>query len=114
MVVVEKASDKIGKTVEIEFIRSLQTAAGKMMFAKLTEAKVESNGRRPIFNRPKPTTKPITHAELKRNNQPRQNTKKHNSNPGNSNNQVRENHNNRVVNKSAQQEQNLINLVNKQ
>jgi hypothetical protein len=37
MVVVEHASKFIGKTVEIEFIRSLQTAAGKMMFAKPTE-----------------------------------------------------------------------------
>lgn len=35
MVVIENASSKIGKTVEIEFIRALQTAAGKMMFAKL-------------------------------------------------------------------------------
>lgn len=37
MVVVEHASNCIGQTVEIEFIRSLQTAAGKMMFAKLIE-----------------------------------------------------------------------------
>lgn len=35
MVVVEHAYKQIGKTAEIEFIRSLQTAAGKMMFAKL-------------------------------------------------------------------------------
>lgn len=35
MVVVEHAYKQIGKTVEIEFIRGLQTAAGKMMFAKL-------------------------------------------------------------------------------
>lgn len=35
MVVVENASQKIGKAVEVEFVRSLQTAAGKMMFAKL-------------------------------------------------------------------------------
>lgn len=35
MVVVEHANKSIGKQVEIEFIRSLQTAAGKMMFAKL-------------------------------------------------------------------------------
>lgn len=34
MVVVEHASAQIGQTIEIEFIRSLQTAAGKMMFAK--------------------------------------------------------------------------------
>lgn len=38
MVVVEHANKSIGKTVEIEFIRSLQTAAGKMMFAKTTQA----------------------------------------------------------------------------
>ena len=36
MVVVEHAYQMIGKTVEVEFIRSLQTAAGKMMFAKPT------------------------------------------------------------------------------
>lgn len=35
MVVVDKAASHIGQTVEIEFIRSLQTAAGRMMFAKL-------------------------------------------------------------------------------
>ncbi len=34
MVVVEHASKYIGQAVEIEFIRSLQTAAGKMMFAR--------------------------------------------------------------------------------
>lgn len=37
MVVVEQAAGHIGKTVEIEFIRSLQTAAGKMMFARRIE-----------------------------------------------------------------------------
>lgn len=35
MVVVEHANRLIGKTAEVEFIRGLQTAAGKMMFAKL-------------------------------------------------------------------------------
>ena len=35
MVVVEHANSQIGKIVEIEFIRGLQTAAGKMMFARL-------------------------------------------------------------------------------
>lgn len=35
MVVVEHASSLIGKKVEVEFIRSLQTAAGKMMFARI-------------------------------------------------------------------------------
>jgi len=37
MVVVDKAGNKIGQTVEIEFIRSLQTAAGRMMFARPVE-----------------------------------------------------------------------------
>lgn len=35
MVVVEKAKSKIGQIVAIEVIRSLQTAAGKMVFARL-------------------------------------------------------------------------------
>lgn len=35
MVVVEHASSQLNKKVEIEFIRSLQTQAGKMMFARL-------------------------------------------------------------------------------
>ncbi len=35
MVVVEQAKSKIGSVVEVEVIRSLQTAAGKMMFARL-------------------------------------------------------------------------------
>jgi rRNA-processing protein FCF1 len=43
MVVVEHASKLIGKTAEIEFIRSLQTAAGKMMFAKLVDGKKGSD-----------------------------------------------------------------------
>lgn len=37
MVVVEQASKHIGQKVEVEFIRSLQTSAGKMMFAKKVE-----------------------------------------------------------------------------
>jgi len=35
MVVVEHANSHIGQIVEVEFIRGLQTAAGKMMFARL-------------------------------------------------------------------------------
>ncbi|MGV9001710.1 MAG: PIN/TRAM domain-containing protein [Candidatus Saccharimonadaceae bacterium] len=41
MVVVEHAFKQIGTTVEVEFIRSLQTAAGKMMFAKLAQPNVQ-------------------------------------------------------------------------
>jgi rRNA-processing protein FCF1 len=43
MVVVEHANKLIGKTIEVEFIRSLQTAAGKMMFAKPTNIKSTTN-----------------------------------------------------------------------
>jgi rRNA-processing protein FCF1 len=35
MVVVENSSSRLGQSVEVEFIRSLQTAAGRMMFARL-------------------------------------------------------------------------------
>lgn len=38
MVVVDKAASKLNQTVEIEFVRSLQTAAGRMMFAKLKQS----------------------------------------------------------------------------
>ena len=38
MVVVEHANRQIGQTIEIEFIRSLQTSAGKMMFARATKS----------------------------------------------------------------------------
>lgn len=38
MVVVEQANRLLGQTVDIEIIRSLQTAAGKMMFARLIES----------------------------------------------------------------------------
>lgn len=41
MVVVEQASSQIGQAIEIEFIRSLQTAAGKMMFAKKVQSGVK-------------------------------------------------------------------------
>lgn len=54
MVVVEHASKNIGQTIEVEFIRSLQTAAGKMMFARPTDRNKQQplqqkpQGKRPI------------------------------------------------------------------
>lgn len=58
MVVVEQSSGYIGQTVQVEVIRSLQTAAGRMMFAKrigkdkkpqtaMTQRKQPSTGRAP-------------------------------------------------------------------
>lgn len=69
MVVVEHAKAQIGNTVEVEVIRSLQTAAGRMMFAKLVGTKVstppvkkqanESRGRRKVqTNESKQPSKP--------------------------------------------------------
>lgn len=50
MVVVENAVKLIGKTAEIEFIRSLQTAAGKMMFARLVSG--EQTPKQPRSQKP--------------------------------------------------------------
>ena len=36
MVVVDKAANKIGKEINVEFVRFIQTSAGRMMFAKQT------------------------------------------------------------------------------
>ena len=55
MVVVENGAKLIGKSVEIEFIRSLQTAAGKMMFARLvggdSTPKLQKN-QKPVGTKP--------------------------------------------------------------
>lgn len=74
MVVVERAHGLIGQTVEIEFIRSLQTAAGKMMFAKLVDKKQtaprsfakttpavvgKSTSQKKPFNKPAQPIKPV-------------------------------------------------------
>ena len=86
MVVVEHASNVIGQTVEIEFIRSLQTAAGKMMFARLVDAK-------------KPTQPP------KKQSKPR---------PFGDNRKPRVDAGRNQNNRRPQVDQNLINLVNNQ
>ncbi len=54
MVVVEHASGQIGQAVEIEFIRSLQTAAGKMMFArKVDKQESQRTAQQPKLQRAK-------------------------------------------------------------
>ena len=72
MVVVENGESLIGSTVEVEFIRTLQTAAGKMMFAKLSgkkEKRIEKNkvsGRKlPAKIVKKDTKKPISSKAIK-------------------------------------------------
>jgi uncharacterized protein YacL len=62
MVVVEQGGSLIGKPVEIEFIRSLQTAAGKMMFAKLVNAPEKKSAKNQTQQKPvgqKPIQKPV-------------------------------------------------------
>ncbi len=54
MVVVEQARKLIGQTRQVEIIRSLQTAAGRMMFAKLASTDTEPQPTK----QPKPTKKP--------------------------------------------------------
>lgn len=44
MVVVDEASSKIGKIIEVEFVRFLQTSSGRMMFAKITETSKSGMG----------------------------------------------------------------------
>ncbi len=59
MVVVEHANKLIGQTVEIEFIRSLQTAAGKMMFARRVETPASIKPmQKPMGKKPVPQAKP--------------------------------------------------------
>ncbi len=75
MVVVEHASAQLGKTVEVEFIRSLQTAAGKMMFARLVGAEKKQAAQKPT-KEPRASQKqqqPRRSAEPKGQNQQKEN-----------------------------------------
>ena len=46
MVVIDEAMSLVGKEVEVEFVRFLQTAAGKMMFAKLAATNKRRNSKK--------------------------------------------------------------------
>jgi len=106
MVVVEHASNRIGQLAEIEFIRSLQTSAGKMMFAKLIENK------NPVQNI-KLSTKNIKKPSIK-SDKSNPNSKKYSDNNESRRTNYRPNHQKQFVNKSNNKEQNLIDLVDKQ
>jgi rRNA-processing protein FCF1 len=124
MVVVERASKHIGQTIEIEFIRSLQTAAGKMMFAKPVEREVTLPPKqKPIGKRrvqPQPVVEPkpevvapasapakVFHSDAKE----RRHTKRPNKQPARQNNTQRPARKPRT---STQREAALIDLVDKQ
>ena len=98
MVVVDKAGAMLGQTTEVEFVRSLQTAAGRMMFAKLTHEQIKSKTEK---NAPKS----IGRAQLKKDTEP-----KIASTPASSPKQRRGTQNNR----RKTNEDSLIDLVNKQ
>jgi len=102
MVVVEHASNRIGKTVEIEFIRSLQTAAGKMMFAKLVEN-----------NKPTATQTRANQVNRKPAGRSTENNPKLSQVHG-EHQPSQTNRRKQYKNKSSQNEQNFIDLLNKQ
>lgn len=93
MVVVEHASNQIGQTVEIEFIRSLQTAAGKMMFAKPVKLADTKN-----YNSQQKQRPAVARTD----------------NKGGRYNRQNQNRNKQPKNRSNQNEQNVIDLINKQ
>ncbi|MET0980278.1 MAG: PIN domain-containing protein [Candidatus Saccharimonadales bacterium] len=80
MVVVEHANKNIGQTIEIEFIRSLQTAAGKMMFAKPVERPQQvTKVQKPTGKRPVAQSKPAAPAEATERQQPAKTTNSYHS-----------------------------------
>jgi uncharacterized protein YacL len=122
MVVVEQASKLIGQTVEIEFIRSLQTAAGKMMFARLvaspTQDKQAAHSQRPAGKKPvkkqiiqekvTPPVPTVYHSDRPAEKQPGHHTPSHQ-------NQASKGRSNRSKKPtSSDREAALINLVEKQ
>lgn len=52
MVVVEQSNAHIGKTVDVEVVRSLQTAAGKMMFARRIDSQKKPTPKTALGRRP--------------------------------------------------------------
>lgn len=68
MVVVEHAKKQIGTTADVEIIRSLQTAAGRMMFARLAGTANAPSGKKPTPHRktqPTPASSPTPPAKQK-------------------------------------------------
>ena len=107
MVVVEQASGQIGQTLQVEVTRSLQTAAGKMMFARKIEQKQPAQNRVQQKQRSNPAPKPkftrgsmpeTIHSQTGQQQQPKP--------------QQRTNY--RRNNKRIDHESNLIDLVQKQ
>lgn len=108
MVVVEQGGQLIGKSVEIEFIRSLQTAAGKMMFAKLVNAPEKKSSQNRVQQKPvgqKPIQKPVRVKNEQRTAVPKA--------PGQRPAGQRQNQQSRKQNRRQSPEDSLIELANK-
>lgn len=115
MVVVEHASKLIGKTVEVEIIRSLQTAAGRMMFARLIEQRDQQPVQKPLGKKlVKTQPQEVKQQQPKQNKpvqvnqsqpQPQQNVPKHTKQQSNRTGKQRTSHD---------REATLIDLVDKQ
>jgi uncharacterized protein YacL len=105
MVVVEHAFKHIGQTVEIEFIRSLQTAAGKMMFARRVEK--QQPGEKPAINNKPTGKKPQPKPPVREQKQPQQ------QQPANKQHQPKQRRPNNKPRSSSDREAALIDLVEK-
>ena len=108
MVVIEQASTQIGQVVQVEVVRSLQTAAGKMMFARRVAAEKKDQPKAPRHHAAKqaPAPKDKRVAEHKPVSQPQP---KHNRAPG-----TAQSNRGRTPRKNSQRvdhESNLIHLV---
>lgn len=112
MVVVEQANKFIGKTKQVEIIRSLQTDAGRMMFAKLVDNYHQSP------NRQKPINKTANGRKQVSQNQPSHSKKNDKSNQSAQFSKAakpsQKKVNNRRPKTSAQHEAELIRLADKQ
>lgn len=106
MVVVEHANKLVGTKVEIEFIRSLQTAAGKMMFAKLV------NGEKPAVKQV--VKKPQGRSSVAQVQTPRERTLRDEQSQQKTQTRNKSKSSPKKIRSSAQNEASLIELVNNQ
>lgn len=119
MVVVDQASSMIGQAIEVEVVRSLQTAAGKMMFARRTDSKTKpeakSKSASPRQNQHKAQLTSLTKNQPKSSPKPRHHPNSANENRAsvtNSNPQPRNNR--QPKNRHFDRESAMIDLVDKQ
>lgn len=115
MVVVERASQSIGKVLDVEIIRSLQTSAGKMMFARPVEKKESKPTQvvaKPAGKKPMPPQQAPRQQDAKSQRHIQSNqSQPARQQPGQ---QVAKKHTNKRHKRSADHEAALIDLVDKQ